>query len=247
MYAIVTGADYKYIPGVIALYNSIKANANISCDIYLLAHGKKEEFKDIPKEINIIYNAETINSPASSEWPEKIPAMYSRLLIPSMFIKYDKVLWLDADVIILKDLKPLFDLDLNDYPCAAALPSNLSRFTFMPIQLEKPEYYPEMTNILAISAGVVLFNINKWNELNLDSTINELLVSDIKFKYVVQGLMGYALKGNFKQVGNEWNCSTSWVKRTNEINILHYIGGRNISPKKYFSLDSSNVSSENMG
>jgi len=233
--AIVTGADKKFIPGVIALYNSIKANSNTSCDLILFAHGEEKDFTSIPKEFKIIYNPDPIKSPTSKEWPEELPAMYSRIMIPRLLKQYDRVLWLDADIIILQDLNPLLNIDMENKPLAATFPGanfQPKEWQYMPFQFENPSKYPEYNNINSLQAGVLLYDINKWNKLNLDEVIDNTLMSNIRFKYVVQGLLGYVLKGEFKRLENKWNCPISWVRNyhINNIAVLHYVGGAGRNP-----------------
>jgi len=235
-YAVVTGADNKYMPGVIALYNSIKRNSDITFDLYLLGHGTSEDFKNLPNDLNLYLNYDPIKSPTSSDWPVSLPAMYSRILIPRILKDYDRALWLDADVIVLKDLKELLEVKMGDKACAACSPANPlwgEQFNYLPIQLEEPDKYPEVKNIRSISARGVLFDINNWHKQNLDEKIDNILLSDIKFKYVVQGVLSWLLKGNYKQLDYKWNCYVSWVNSLltlDKINILHYVGGRSKVP-----------------
>lgn len=233
--AIVTGADKKFIPGVIALYNSIKVNGNINCDLILFAHGNPEDFTNIPKEFKIIYNPDPIKSPTSKEWPEELPAMYSRVMIPRLLTKYDRVLWLDADIIILQDLNPLLNINMENKPLAATFPGadfQPKNWQYMPFQFEEPNKYPEYKNINSLQAGVLLYDINKWHELDLDKKVDEVLTSNIKFKYVVQGLLGYVIQGNFKRLEDKWNCPISWTNhyKLDKIAVLHFVGGANRNP-----------------
>lgn len=231
--AIVTAADKGYLPGVNALYNSFNLNSGLDCKFFLLAHGDPKDFERVNIGIQIIYNRETVASPTSSHWPLPIPAMYSRLLIPEIFKDYDRVLWLDADTIILEDLTPLVTMNMENKPCACAWPGgpfNDPKFNFMPPQFESPEEFPEYKDVPSVQAGVILFDINKWNKLNLNKVVNKVLVSNIKFNFVVQGVLGYVLAGNFKRLDYRWNYYTNWAKSIEDIRILHYVGGRESTP-----------------
>ena len=234
--AIVTSADKNYLPGVIALYNSYVKNARWYAAFYLLAHGDPKDFKNLPAGIQVIYNKETVKSPTSSVWPEEIPAMYSRLLIPQLFTQYDRVLWLDADIIILKEIESLMNIDMQGYPCAACLPGgpyNPSKYNLMAEQFE--ENVPqEFEGVKAIQAGVILFDIKAWNKTNLTERITKLLLREKSFKFVVQGLLGYVLKGNFLTLDYSWNWYINWTKLDSDwdenVHILHYIGQKGQNP-----------------
>lgn len=233
--AIVTGADKKFIPGVIAFYNSLKANGNVTTDLVLFAHGDSQDFSKIPEEFRIIYNPDPIKSPASKEWPEEIPAMYSRVMIPRILSEYDRVIWFDADTIILKDLNPLLNINMEEKPVAATSPGadwQQKQFQYMPFQFQDPSRFPEMKDIRSLQAGVLVYDIKKWNELDLDKQVDDILLSNIEFKYVVQGVLGYLLKGEFKLLDYIWNCPVSWLSRykINDIAVLHFVGGANKNP-----------------
>lgn len=230
--AVVTACDKKYIPGVKALYASYMQNANHDGEFYLLAHGEKEDFEGL-KDIKILFNQNTIRYPGSSNWPE-LPSMYSRLMIPRLFYDYDRVLWLDADTLILRDINPLLNIDLGDTPCAGMLAGDHRvknvHNNWMPFQFEEPHKFPEYQKEYAIQAGVVLFDPKVWTKLGLNEKADKALLSGIKFKFVVQGLMGYILQSNFTQIPHVWNARISKTANLDGINILHYVGGKNRNP-----------------
>lgn len=233
-YAIVTSADKKYLPGVKALYASCIKNTK-PVDFYLFAHGKEEDFKEVEgRGIKILYNKDTIASPTSSEWREEIPAMYSRLLIPRILSDYDRVLWLDADVLVLKDLTELFSIDMESHAVAGQIAhrpdSPYDKFNFMPYQFEEPSKFPEYKNVYAIQAGVILFDVKNWQKTDYDAAIDAALTSGIKFKFVVQGLLGYVLKGDFKYIPNKWNAKLSTITDPSQASVLHYVGGAGQNP-----------------
>lgn len=234
-YAIVTGADKKFLPGVKAFYNSLQKNGNINADLILFAHGNREDFKNLNLDFHIILNPNPIKSPSSSEWHEEIPAMYSRIMIPRLLNNYDRVVWFDADTIVLQDLNPLLNCDMDNTPIAATSPGadwDRKEYQFMPFQLENPNEHPHMQEIHSLQSGVLLYDIKKWHELDLDSKIDQLLVSGIGFKYVVQGLLGYAVNGNFKRLEYKWNCPVSWLRKysIHDVAVLHYVGGPGVNP-----------------
>lgn len=231
--AIVTSADKNFIPGVKALHKSLVKNANISFDFILIAHGKEENFDDL--DVIKVFNPELVGAPTSSKWPESIPAMYSRVLIPRLFPEYDRVLWLDSDIIVLKSLGKLVTIDMEGFPVAATSPGatfQREELRYLPFQLEKPELFENINLVKSIQAGMILFDINEWNSRGLDRIIDSLLTSNIKFKFVVQGLLSMALMGQFKEVPYNWNCPVSWVGRYDlkTVHVLHYVGGKGRNP-----------------
>lgn len=231
---IVTSADKRYLPGVKALYASFLENTPC-VDFYLFAHGNEGDFESLKdSDIKILYNKDTIASPGSSEWSEEIPAMYSRLLIPRLLSQYDRVLWLDADVLILKDLTKLFTVDMREHAVAGQIAHRTEdffhKFNYMPFQFDEPQYFPEFKQVYAIQSGVLLFDPKRWHEKRYDDAVDEALTSGISFKFVVQGLLGYVLKGEFCHIPNHWNAKLSTIRNIQDVSIIHYVGGVGQNP-----------------
>lgn len=231
--AIVTSCDEKYIPAAKALRNSIVANSNHGAELILLAHGNEDAYKEVkPLYDKVIMNAEAVASPIGGEWTYEMPAMYSRVLIPELFADYDRVLWLDADIIVLQDLEHLLTMDLQGKPCAATLNSRDNPLNAGNYQLEDPSQMPESYNITAFNAGVILFDIPAWNKTDISEKINKLLLGDIKFKYVVQGVMSMAIASNYHQLDFTYNAYAHWADELGmqNVKIIHWVGGHQVMP-----------------
>ena len=55
-------------------------------------------------------------------WPSYLTAAtLLRLQLPSVLQGVDKIIYLDSDLIVLKDIATLYDTDLSDFPLAACL------------------------------------------------------------------------------------------------------------------------------
>ncbi|WP_051617391.1 glycosyltransferase family 8 protein [Prevotella sp. HUN102] len=99
-------------------------------------------------------------------------ATYYRLMLPSLLDEQIKrVLYLDCDVIVLKDIKPLFTINLDGYGVAAVedcSPYNDEHRTLMSLPLGKQ----------AFCAGVMLINLDYWRKNNCQEKLLEF--SNIK-------------------------------------------------------------------
>ncbi len=82
---------------------------------------------------------------------------YSRLLIPDLKLNYDKVIYLDTDMIALDDIKKLYDIELEDYPYAATPELGCNDYIFNNcinnLGIDKKHIYP--------SAGMLVLNLKK--------------------------------------------------------------------------------------
>lgn len=90
-------------------------------------------------------------------------AIYNRLFIPKIFSNYDKVLYLDCDIVVKKDLFELYETDIDEYYIAAVIGMCLIE------QLESK-------NNTEINSGVILYNIKKC----IDSNFTEKCLENIQ-------------------------------------------------------------------
>lgn len=102
----------------------------------------KDRFKNAP-----------INKNGS--WQEIV---YYRLLIPELLPQYDKVIYIDTDVILKDDLTQAYNIDLSDFECAAvAMEKNNENMICH-------KYFPENKNEFTYISSFIIFNSKKLRE-----------------------------------------------------------------------------------
>lgn len=120
--AIVFGANYQYADKVLTTIKSICCH-NRGLRFYLInSDFPTEWFYNLNRKLTKldceIVNAR-VNSSHISQYKTNIHyAVFLRYFI-SDFVEEAKVLYLDCDLVVTRDLSPLFDLELGDYPLAA--------------------------------------------------------------------------------------------------------------------------------
>ena len=102
-------------------------------------------------------------------------AIYYKLFIPTLFPFIKRMIHLDGDTIVFKDLWEMFNLPFND-----------NYFLAQPTR--KDVFKDKILNQNVINAGVMLFNIEKLRKDNKDF---ELLYYLFKKKFTEQILIGY--------------------------------------------------------
>ena len=151
--------------------------------------------------------------------------VYARLLIPDLKPSLKKVIYLDSDTIALGDIRLLFDVDLGEYPYAAAPELGYNDVLFQNcvhnLNISANHIYP--------SAGVLVLNLNKIKSSNLLVSIcrdfnHKLIVYNeeifsiafgcnnykrLDLRYNIADRINYAQKVNAKDltddyVKNEW-------------------------------------------
>ncbi len=129
-------------------------------------------------------------------------AIYYRIFIPDLFPEYEKIIYLDCDVILRKDIAELFDVNIEN-EIVAAIPD------------EAVQTYPVMQaytkNFLGIegknyfNSGVLVINCKKYKEYK----VCERFVKTIKrIKFVVapdQDYLNVLCAGKVKFLDNGWD------------------------------------------
>ena len=85
---------------------------------------------------------------------------YARLLLPELFPKLNKIIYLDADMIILNNLNLLEDIDLESHPIAAVTDINDNSVKIF-------EYLFNIKNVKEyFNSGVLVMNLKKLRDEN---------------------------------------------------------------------------------
>lgn len=151
---------YIFTMDVSDINSKYKALSNEMSD-YLEKVAKSYNNENKVKRIDVldIYNKEFRNSPNESCYCS--PYTLLRLfvdLIPSM---PDKILYLDVDILLNRDIELLYKIDVSDVEYAAA----------------RDHYGKYLINPNYINAGVLLFNLKKMKETQILKKARELIKS----------------------------------------------------------------------
>ena len=133
------------------------------------------------------------------------------IFIPEVFKNYEKILCLDADLVILSDVADLFKIDTGESVLAAVLDFQIivAAKTGTLVKDMKLETY--LTDVLGIedygkyvNAGILLVNTQKINEIDfLNNALN--LVSKIPLLYPDQDIYNKICAGKIKFLDAGWN------------------------------------------
>jgi len=147
---------------------------------------------------------------------------YFRLFIPDLYPQYDKVLYLDSDIVILSDIAELYNIDMEDNLVAAA-PDDV-------IQTIKVfQEYAELVVGVAdyrryFNAGVLLMNLDALRKFKFQEKFLYLL-STVKFSVAQdQDYLNRLCKGKVKLIENTWDrmpIGGDTVKRE-DLHLIHY-------------------------
>ena len=158
---------------------------------------------------------------------------YARFLLPSMLPNLDKVIYLDCDLVVCKDLKSLWETDVNDVAVAMA-PDLLyqDKGTLSRLGIKNGTY---------LNAGVIVMNLDYWRKHDVQNRLlsyiidkgNELIYND-------QDALNVILDDERRQLPVKYNVTPYHFHRNLEYNpaelrdeiqesrldpiIFHYLG-----------------------
>lgn len=124
----------------------------------------------------------------------------------------DKVLYLDSDLIVRRDIRDLFKTDISNYLCAAVT-DMCSLECKTRCKLDKDATY--------VNSGVVLFNVQKCKNENIHKKLFTMAEKPAppNIIYADQDILNIVAQKRIKIVDDTWNSLTLI-----DSSILHYFG-----------------------
>ena len=171
---IVLGADNTFfLPLVVCIQSIISHTSDqFNYDIIILSQNFNNEYLNILESMIKNRNNISIRVYDITYFVEKFcisklktghrlsSAIYYRLFIPELMNKYDKVIYLDGDTIILEDLKILFSFDIKDMYAGAVIDYNIIKDMSRSFK-NHVQTTLEMNDVSHyFNSGVLILNIN---------------------------------------------------------------------------------------
>ena len=150
-------------------------------------------------------------------------AAYYRLFIEELFPEYDKILYLDCDIVVLGDISKLYYMDMGDNAVAGVVEQFIlhspvfSLYTKEAVGVDSKNY---------INAGILLMNLAKLREMQMEKQFVELLTT-YNFDVIDpdQAYINYICQGKIKYLPLEWNRTPLEAVECQTPNIIHYALG----------------------
>lgn len=172
---------------------------------------------------------------------------FYRLFISQILAEYKKVVYLDSDMLVLHDITPLYDTEMNGHPIAA-----VHDVVCAYLAGHASELGLEMRNMF--NAGVLVIDTEAYERQNIREIGLEALAADYrnerrKFIYVDQDVLNTTVCNDVEFIDDRWNFQWEFIWRLDGIYdgyrekyeqtskdpwIIHYAGDR--KPWSYPSL-----------
>lgn len=148
------------------------------------------------------------------------PAALYKFDIANIFPELDKILYIDGDILVEKDLKPLFELNLDgNY---AAVVKDAKPATYKPPQIVKLKI-PHHTAYF--NSGVMMLNLKKFREDSLDEKLLEYRKNGINY-FMDQDALNVCFEEKVIYLPLYYNVMSS---------VMGFFNGEDI--KSYYGLD----------
>lgn len=245
---IVLAANDEYAPMIGVTMQSVLANANIDDTYHFyifhtdiskmhqlrLSHMQTEHA--LIKFMNLTANMKGIRRERSNHL--SIETVY-RLFIPELLGQYEKIIYIDCDLVVNADIAELYKQDIGDYIFGAA-PDVYTK--------EAKDHFEDVLNVpseIGFNAGVLLINVPRFCQENVKEKCFALLREDWerlerKFIYMDQDVLNIVCQGKVKLFSMEWDfqwgCAKGYdiepegiyaeeyLKAQSNIKILHFSG-----------------------
>jgi lipopolysaccharide biosynthesis glycosyltransferase len=245
---IVACTDKRFVmPTGVMMYSVCCNNEDADIVFHLVCSNNvsDKDKADLCGEISKFSGKKIVFYDIDTNFVEKIPAITNRtdITITAYFRLFlteilpdtiDKVLYLDGDVIVRNAILPLWNLDISNYPIAAA--------TDCMVAVEPEEFerlgYPMSYGYF--NSGVCILNLDYWRKNNCIKDFIGLLVDGDKLRYYDQDVLNmlfhtskldlpikYNLMCDYVYKNPKWS-NTKFEKEISEALqdpvIIHYAG-----------------------
>lgn len=219
---IVLAADNKYVPYVTVTIQSIIENSNTDYkyDIIILdSNISTENQKKVSKEFSSgrisirFYNVksylENRNLFVHRHFTVEI---YYRLLMQDIMKGYDKVVYLDSDLVVLDDVAKLYETDIGENYIAAVVDADFAG-CYKGVDPDRKEYYEKVLRMANpyhyFNSGVLVMNLTQFRK---NITVKDIfdLAESKKWLFPDQDVLNVICEGHVYYLDAAWNVMMNW-------------------------------------
>lgn len=220
MIPIVLAADNKYVPMLGVTIQSILTNACLEDEYHIYVfytemdkmHRQRLAFMERKNvQISFVDLTEKMHGiRRESSNHLSIETVY-RLFIPEILQQYDKVLYLDCDLVVHSDIAELYKTDIDGYTLGAAPDA------YTEVAIEHIEKVLKIPYESAFNAGVLLINTKKFIQDKVKEKCFDLLNKDWnrekrQYIYMDQDVLNIVCNGKVRFFSMEWDFQWGCMK-----------------------------------
>jgi lipopolysaccharide biosynthesis glycosyltransferase len=142
---------------------------------------------------------------------------YFRIFLPKILTGYDRIVYLDSDIVVKKNPQCLFDIDLENKIIAARAALH---------SIEQTELCRKIgmdVNAAYFNSGVLIIDVELWNSKSItEKTLNFIQNFPEKISFADQCALNAVFNGNFKILSPEWNVAEAYFAKIDEKCLVNY-------------------------
>lgn len=244
--AIVLACDENYATHAMVVMASIMAHTKARVWFHILGDSLTERTQQqIQSKAQDLGADSTVYSPSLDTMDRLYTsahiskAAYLRLMIGDILPKtIDKAIYLDVDLVVCKDIRELWDIDINEYVLAAV--SDYGILSSKKSLAEKTKAFGWKEANGYFNSGVLVINLVKWRDGGYGKRVIEASQKH-SFRHHDQDALNMVVQGNWKRLTLSWNVippvyelkfpvllstkfRTEAIRANRDIGILHWAG-----------------------
>lgn len=191
---------------IVSIFSLAKNNLDVHINFYIINNDiTKTDLKKIERSIHFHKSFTIINCQSDNKTLSKIKfkvghineIAFLKFLIGD-FVKEDKALCIDSDTIILKSLKPLIAINLNEFCIGAVEEDSYNNAMRDRIGIKK--------NIKTFNSGIFVIDLYKWKKRKIKQNCIEHLKKYKRDLYFLdQDSLNSVISGNFQSLDSSFN------------------------------------------
>jgi lipopolysaccharide biosynthesis glycosyltransferase len=156
-------------------------------------------------------------------------ATYFRFFVADMLPQYDKLLYLDSDIVVLRDVGKLLDMDIGD-----SVLGGVSIYRGNPKEiLVKVDYLKKTMDVTPdryINTGVLLINLTAFRAEGVKDACIRYIGEHRELRWLDQDTLNAVCMGKIQYLPEDWNKSQYYYEadyavgvNLDQVGIVHYI------------------------
>ncbi|MBD0381573.1 glycosyltransferase family 8 protein [Paenibacillus sedimenti] len=224
---LVTATNDNYAKHLAVMLNSLLENTIDTSKINIfiidgdISHDNKLKLSSSVKKFNLDVQFLSVDDSIFSGFKERFhisKEAYYRIVIPNLLdTDIRKAIYLDCDTIVKKDIRKLWNINIDNYFLAAVEKATSSKAR------KKLLHIPNEFNFF--NSGVLLLNLYQWRRNNISKKVLQFIDknSDI-LKSMDQEALNAILFDKWLKLDPKWNYTTDHLKKSPKIKpaIIHF-------------------------
>ena len=203
------------------LAQGVSVNCNILGDLSKASQSKLNELSSTT--FHLTYNGDIKGLEEfriSERYQDRLSTItYYRLMLPKILYEKSKVIYLDADMLVLDDLTKLWKINLHGLSTAVVEDFNLQkdkRYSFLELKFNR--YF---------NAGLLVMDLDVWRKNDLTNKAIANMKVNLDYEYNDQDGLNVVLDGHCCYLDEVWNAQTPVLSKSDcniTPKIIHFTG-----------------------